>query len=64
MSDLCYRRELKPFNISVHIIEPGFFKTDLTNSERHGNELRQTWNQLPDSTRQRYGGEEYVEKGM
>jgi hypothetical protein len=55
---------LRPFNISVHIIEPGFFKTNLTDSERHANEVRQMWNQLPANTRQLYGGEEYVKKGI
>lgn len=55
------RQELKPFGVSVHIIEPGYFKTAMTDSARITDVIRHTWQSLPQSTQNEYGTT-YVDK--
>lgn len=31
----CLRLELRPYNVGVHILEPGAFKTELLNEHAH-----------------------------
>ena len=57
------RREMRQFKISVHIVEPGFFKTDITDPVRVSVELKNIWQQLPQDIRRLYGPK-YIEDGM
>ena len=50
-----FRRELRPFKVSVHLIEPGFFKTNITNAERLLKEVDKSWDRLPKQTQIEYG---------
>ena len=55
------RMEMKRWGVSVHIIEPGAFKTDLVtkNFDAYWTNL---WANLPKEIRESYG-EEYLEYG-
>ena len=55
------RHELYTTGVSVHIIEPGFFATDILS----GGQLRQSWEtsyQSLDEERREYYGPEYAEE--
>lgn len=43
------------FGVKVSIVEPGFFKTAVTNLESIEASLRQLWDRLPPETRLSYG---------
>lgn len=45
------------FGVKVSIVEPGFFKTAVTNLESIEGSLRQLWERLPPETRRSYGEE-------
>ena len=62
LSLITTRRELWPFNVSVHIIEPGFFKTGITDIHNITNALHQSWQKLPQHIKEEYG-QEYFDKG-
>lgn len=49
------RMELKYWGITVHDLQPGFFRTNMTNTESAMKELESTWNQLPEEVRALYG---------
>ncbi|XP_061471372.1 retinol dehydrogenase 5 [Rhineura floridana] len=49
------RRDMYHFGVKVSIIEPGSFKTALTNPESVEASLQQLWDQLSPKTRQSYG---------
>jgi NAD(P)-dependent dehydrogenase (short-subunit alcohol dehydrogenase family) len=55
----CLRLEMVPFKVSVHILEPGVFKTNLTNPDQILDSLHKMWDQAPQDVRDQYG-EEYV----
>ncbi|KAM6233384.1 retinol dehydrogenase 5-like [Porphyrio hochstetteri] len=55
------RRDMYHFGVSVSIVEPGFFKTAVTNLESIEGSLRQLWDRLPPETRLSYG-EEFFHK--
>ncbi|XP_030052529.1 retinol dehydrogenase 16 isoform X2 [Microcaecilia unicolor] len=48
------RRELRSFGVKVCIIEPGFFKTFVTDPKYIGKNLEQIWNRLPAETKEAY----------
>ncbi|PAV68829.1 hypothetical protein WR25_03551 [Diploscapter pachys] len=54
----CLRLELRPYNIGVHILEPGAFKTELLNEHAHKARIDTIWSNLPEKTKLEYG-EEY-----
>ena len=54
-----YRRELRPFGISVHIVEPGPFKTYISSTDVMKARLEFTWNRLSEEKQQEYG-EDYL----
>ena len=56
------RREMHPWGINVSIIEPGGFKTQMSDAHVMGRHLRQGWNNLSDELKREYG-EEYLENG-
>ncbi|XP_068123753.1 retinol dehydrogenase 5 [Hyperolius riggenbachi] len=49
------RRDVQHFGVKVCIIEPGFFKTAVTNLESIERSLKQLWDQMPSETRRSYG---------
>lgn len=46
---------MKPFGISVSIIEPGFFKTNVTRLDLIEADLRRLWSRLPQPVKDSYG---------
>ncbi|CAI5439195.1 unnamed protein product [Caenorhabditis angaria] len=55
------RQELRPFGVSVHILEPGFFETPLIGREKINREVQQAWAEAPPQVREEYG-ETYFNK--
>ncbi|XP_068683404.1 short-chain dehydrogenase/reductase family 9C member 7-like [Montipora foliosa] len=53
------RREVKPFGVTVHIIEPGFFKTNINDRSKAVEELEKIWHNLDKETKESYGNEFY-----
>jgi len=53
------RREVKPFGVTVHIIEPGMFKTNITDRKRNVQHLERLWDNLDGETKESYGAEFY-----
>uniref|UniRef100_A0A8C7E8J1 Dehydrogenase/reductase SDR family member 9-like n=1 Tax=Nothoprocta perdicaria TaxID=30464 RepID=A0A8C7E8J1_NOTPE len=51
------RRDMKAFGVKVSCIEPGLFKTALSNSTRIMEEKEIIWDQLPPSIKKQYGDE-------
>ncbi|KAM9252319.1 retinol dehydrogenase 5 [Cariama cristata] len=49
------RRDMYHFGVKVSIVEPGFFKTAVTNLESIEGSLRQLWDRLAPETRLSYG---------
>lgn len=57
------RRDVQHFGVKVCIIEPGFFKTAVTNLDSIEKSLQQLWDQMPSETRKSYG-DTYYKKYM
>jgi NAD(P)-dependent dehydrogenase (short-subunit alcohol dehydrogenase family) len=53
------RRMMRPFGVTVHIIEPGFHKTNITSKQGLESALRASWEQAPPELKEEYG-EEYL----
>uniref|UniRef100_A0A0U1RVK8 Uncharacterized protein n=1 Tax=Rattus norvegicus TaxID=10116 RepID=A0A0U1RVK8_RAT len=49
------RRELTYFGVKVAIIEPGGFKTNVTNMERLSDNLKKLWDQATEEVKEIYG---------
>ncbi|NXJ16972.1 RDH16 dehydrogenase, partial [Odontophorus gujanensis] len=49
------RLEMRPFGVKVSIIEPGYFKTNITNSEAIEKSFISIWERLSDETKASYG---------
>ncbi|CAL2029113.1 unnamed protein product [Caenorhabditis brenneri] len=49
------RQELRPFGISVHILEPGFFDTPLINRQKIDAEIMEAWEHAPSDVKKVYG---------
>ncbi|KAM6935011.1 retinol dehydrogenase 1 [Xenentodon cancila] len=49
------RRDMQHFGIKVSIIEPGFFKTDVTRLDLINADLRRMWARLPQDVKDSYG---------
>lgn len=52
---LLHRRNMKQFGIKVSIIEPGFFKTAVTQLDLIEGDLKRLWNRLPQDVKDSYG---------
>ncbi|GMR58791.1 hypothetical protein PMAYCL1PPCAC_28986 [Pristionchus mayeri] len=56
------RRELRPFGVSVHLVEPGIFKaTNLLDVKAHSDRVSSVWKKMKKELREEYG-EEYKEE--
>ncbi|XP_073469955.1 retinol dehydrogenase 16-like [Aquarana catesbeiana] len=49
------RREMVPFGVNVSIIEPGYFRTEISDSKRLLENIKNKWEKLPDEIRKSYG---------
>ncbi|XP_072115884.1 dehydrogenase/reductase SDR family member 9-like [Mobula birostris] len=55
------RRDMKHFGVKVACIEPGFFKTPMTNVEHLLEQMNRLWSRLPPDVQEEYG-DDYVDK--
>ena len=55
--------ELKPFNITVHTLQPSIFKTNMSNPDMHCDLIRHKWDTLNPLIRKDYG-KSYLEKRL
>lgn len=55
------RRELSPFGVKVTMIEPGFFKTPITDSHAARENFSRAWDQASSEVKQSYG-QQYFDK--
>lgn len=46
---------MAPFGVRVSIVEPGFFRTPVTNLESLDSGLQACWARLPPATQAQYG---------
>ncbi|KAE9417427.1 hypothetical protein Angca_008547, partial [Angiostrongylus cantonensis] len=51
----CLRLEMRPFGVSVHILEPGAFKTDLLSEEAQHARVNKIWEKVPSVVKNEYG---------
>lgn len=51
------RVEMSLFGVSVHLIEPGFFRTNLTDPVKQKETISKMWEELNDDVKQDYGKE-------
>lgn len=49
------RREMAPFGVSVHLVEPGFFQTNMVNVEQYAKQLKTQFESLTDEQKKAYG---------
>lgn len=50
-----FRREMAPFGVSVHLVEPGFFKTSMVNVDQYAKILQTQWEKLTEEQKAAYG---------
>jgi NAD(P)-dependent dehydrogenase (short-subunit alcohol dehydrogenase family) len=53
----CLRMEMNPFGVSVSILEPGFFKTNLLDAKRAEADTSKLYENMPQETKDEYGAE-------
>ena len=51
------RYEMKPFGISVHLIEPGMVKTNILNPDHISKGLENTYDKIDDNMKEEYGNQ-------
>ena len=55
---------MRPFDVSVHIIEPGCFATNLMSGKFLLHLVKSAWDRASTDIREVYGGEEALQKSM
>lgn len=58
---LC-RQDMKPFGVNVSCIEPGLFKTGLSDRDMVMRQKMAVWDTLPQTIQKQYG-EKYLKEG-
>lgn len=53
---------MAPFGVKVACIEPGFFKTNVTDTDILSKSIKTVWDKMPQEVRDDYGTE-YLQKG-
>ncbi|XP_054832942.1 17-beta-hydroxysteroid dehydrogenase type 6-like [Eublepharis macularius] len=51
----CLRRELRLFGVKIAIVEPGYFRTGMTNLQNHLDSVERQWTNVPQETKDSYG---------
>ncbi|XP_074126046.1 17-beta-hydroxysteroid dehydrogenase type 6-like isoform X2 [Sminthopsis crassicaudata] len=59
----CLRLEMKHFGVKVCIIEPGYFKTNLTDVQKFIENFQKSWNESSVEVKEIYG-QEFFEKNL
>nr|XP_057907085.1 dehydrogenase/reductase SDR family member 9 [Doryrhamphus excisus]XP_057907086.1 dehydrogenase/reductase SDR family member 9 [Doryrhamphus excisus] len=59
----CLRLNMKPFGVKVLCIEPGFFKTNVTDTAILSKNVKSLWDKLPQELRDDYGPD-YLQKSL
>ncbi|KHJ76750.1 hypothetical protein OESDEN_23630 [Oesophagostomum dentatum] len=54
------RAELRRFGVSVHVLEPGFFHTSLTNAENVEKQLNELYAKCPEEAKREYGKDFFI----
>lgn len=49
------RRELQHFGVKVSMVEPGYFRTAMTDVQKFLETMKQTWNEAPAHIKETYG---------
>ncbi|NXF41256.1 RDH16 dehydrogenase, partial [Nyctibius bracteatus] len=57
------RLEMRDFGVKVSVIEPGYFKTLISNAENLENNYLSIWEKLPEETKASYG-EDYLKESL
>lgn len=57
------RRQLLPYGCSVHVMEPGFHRTNIINRQDNEKQLRAAWEQASPETKEEFGPD-YLEKAI
>ncbi len=52
---------MKPYGVTVHILEPGYFRTEITNVNNLLPRMEKAWNRMTTEEREEYGEEYYQE---
>lgn len=52
---LIIRVNMEPFGVKVVCIEPGFFKTNMSDPELLNNNFKRLWEKLPQEVKDQYG---------
>lgn len=52
---LIIRLNMAPFGVKVICIEPGFFKTNMSDPELLNNNFKRLWEKLPQEVKDQYG---------
>lgn len=60
--DVPFRLNMAPFGVKVLCIEPGFFKTNVTDVAIISKSAKSVWDRLPQDVKDDYG-HEYLQKG-
>merc|ERR1712039_118617 len=49
------RREMRPFGVSVHLVQPGFFRTNMVSVEQYAKALDKQWQSVSEEVKAAYG---------
>lgn len=52
---LIIRVNMAPFDVKVICIEPGYFKTNMSDPELLNNNFKRLWEKLPQEVKDQYG---------